>query len=195
MMASRDTAFRYAVALDAGRGDAYVGEYFIVERGRLAQTVGESLLPFDNLAALLESGVARWISTPDQAVFDALGSGCLIRESASSRNLRRPPGGAELPPLAGRTQRWREGFSRAIGGKLFAPIRCRDFFDNPLPPRSSRIRHRGYQRPDHRPHRNREKYPRHDLARAANLPLRRSGPSNNTTACFTRQQVATQDWL
>lgn len=94
-----DTAFRYAVALDAGRGDAYVGEYEIASSSNedaSPKPLGESLLPFDNLAALLESGVARWISTPDQAVFDALGSRMSdTRKRFIRRNLRRP-GGAEV---------------------------------------------------------------------------------------------------
>jgi tRNA threonylcarbamoyladenosine biosynthesis protein TsaB len=91
-----DSAFRYAVALDAGRGDAYVGEYEITSSSNEdapPKALGESLLPFDNLAALLESGVARWISTPDQAVFDALGSRMSdTRKRFVRRNWRRPCG-------------------------------------------------------------------------------------------------------
>lgn len=94
-----DSAFRYAVALDAGRGDAYVGEYEIASsfsEDASPKALGESLLSFDNLAALLESGVARWISTPDQTVFDALGGRMSdSRKRFIRRNLRRP-GGAEV---------------------------------------------------------------------------------------------------
>ena len=86
--------FAYAVALDAGRGEAYVGQYAIIitsEENASFQVVGESLLTLDNLAALLESGAAHWISTPDQAIFDALEK--RVPESLRSRvrrSLRRP---------------------------------------------------------------------------------------------------------
>ncbi|HKF04614.1 MAG TPA: tRNA (adenosine(37)-N6)-threonylcarbamoyltransferase complex dimerization subunit type 1 TsaB [Candidatus Sulfotelmatobacter sp.] len=90
----RPATFPYAVALDAGRGEAYVGQYEIVitsEECALVKPLGESLLTLDNLAALLESGAAQWIATPDQAIFDALGKrvpGSL--RSRLRRSLRRP---------------------------------------------------------------------------------------------------------
>ena len=90
----RSATFPYAVALDAGRGEAYVGQYEITitsEESASFKPVGESLLMLDNLAALLESGAAQWIATPDQAIFDALGQ--KLPESLRSRlrrSLRRP---------------------------------------------------------------------------------------------------------
>lgn len=103
--ASPDAAFRYAVALDAGRGEAYVGQYEIASTATEdapPKPLNESLVTFDNLAGLLESGDARWISTPDQVIFDALGS----RMSDSKRrfirrNLRRP-GTSEVATLGWR---------------------------------------------------------------------------------------------
>ncbi|HTS06859.1 MAG TPA: tRNA (adenosine(37)-N6)-threonylcarbamoyltransferase complex dimerization subunit type 1 TsaB [Candidatus Eisenbacteria bacterium] len=94
--ASHDTPsvamLRYAVALDASRGEAFVGEYEVrSEARRSPKAVGESLLSLDNLAALLESGVLQWISTPDQTIFDALGK--KVSESKKHsvrRNVRRP---------------------------------------------------------------------------------------------------------
>jgi tRNA threonylcarbamoyladenosine biosynthesis protein TsaB len=108
--------FRYAVALDAGRGDAYVGEYEIASTSNEdapPQPVGESLLPFDNLAALLESGAAHWISTPDQVVFDALRS--RLSESKKNlirRNLRRP-GAAEVATV---------GWQKLQAGVTVSPV-------------------------------------------------------------------------
>ena len=94
--AIHDTAslsiLRYAVALDASRRGAFVGEYEISsEPNRSPKAVGESLLSLDNLAALLESGVVQWISTPDQEIFDALRkSVCESKKRSVRRNMRRP---------------------------------------------------------------------------------------------------------
>lgn len=91
---NRPATFPFAVALDAGRGEAFVGQYemFITAKDDASfKAVGESLLTLDNLGALLDSAAAQWISTPDQAVFDALGQ--KVPESLRSRvrrNLRRP---------------------------------------------------------------------------------------------------------
>lgn len=86
------TMLRYAVALDAARGEAFVGEYEISSEANCSpKAVGESLLSLDNLAALLESGVLQWISTPDQTIFDALGR--IVSESKKRRvrrTARRP---------------------------------------------------------------------------------------------------------
>jgi len=88
------TAFRYAVALDAGRGEVYVGQYEISStkaEKTPPQPLGESLFTFDDLAALLESGAAHWISTPDPVIFDALASRMSdSRRRFVRRNLRRP---------------------------------------------------------------------------------------------------------
>jgi tRNA threonylcarbamoyladenosine biosynthesis protein TsaB len=91
---NRPATFRFAVALDAGRGEAYVGQYeIIITSGENAsfKAIGESLLALDNLAGLLESGAAQWIATPDQTIFDALGK--RVPESILPRvrrSLRRP---------------------------------------------------------------------------------------------------------
>jgi len=88
------TALRYAVALDAGRGEAYVGQYEMASAATEdtpPKPLGESLFTFDSLAALLESGAACWISTPDPVIFDALGSRMSdSRRRFVRRNLRRP---------------------------------------------------------------------------------------------------------
>ncbi|HEV2401339.1 MAG TPA: tRNA (adenosine(37)-N6)-threonylcarbamoyltransferase complex dimerization subunit type 1 TsaB [Candidatus Sulfotelmatobacter sp.] len=87
-------AFRYAVALDAARSEAFVGEYEVQVSENEVQSprpLGESLLRIEDLASLLTSGKARWIATPDQAIFDALTTE--VPESSRSsirRNLRRP---------------------------------------------------------------------------------------------------------
>lgn len=91
---NRPATFPYAVALDAGRGEAFVGQYEIVLQSNedaSFKAIGESLLTLDHLAFLLESGTAHWIATPDQAIFDALGK--RVPESLRSRvrrSLRRP---------------------------------------------------------------------------------------------------------
>jgi len=84
--------FHYAVALDASRGEVFLGEYEASSnRDLIPNPLGESLLSLDNLAALLESGVVRWISTPDQTVFDALGKRVTeAKKRCIRRTLRRP---------------------------------------------------------------------------------------------------------
>jgi len=91
--AGSHAVFPYAVALDAGRKEAFVGRYEMVasEDDNFLRPVGESLLSRENLAALLESGEAHWIATPDQTIFDALTE--LVSESRRRfirRNTRRP---------------------------------------------------------------------------------------------------------
>jgi len=82
----------YAVALDAGRGEAFVGEYEVSgEAENSIKSVGESLLKFEDLINLLASGTARWIATPDQTVFDALNRNVPeFQKRFIRRNLRRP---------------------------------------------------------------------------------------------------------
>jgi len=83
--------FRYAVALDAARSEAFVGEFEAVSHAENSRAKGESLLSVDGLAALLESDSVNWIATPDQTIFD-----CLSKRVSESkrrfvrRNLRRP---------------------------------------------------------------------------------------------------------
>jgi len=65
---AKSTTFRYAVALDAGRKEAFVGEYKVVLEGKAARSFeceGERLLDREALALLLQSGTARWLATPD----------------------------------------------------------------------------------------------------------------------------------
>lgn len=88
----RLSTFRYGVALDAGRREAYVGEYEIAaDAASSILSRGESLLTIESLAERLESGKVLWIATPDQTVFDALSA--KVSESRKRfvrRNLRRP---------------------------------------------------------------------------------------------------------
>ncbi len=110
-----DTALRYAVALDAGRGDGYVGEYEIAAKSNedaVPRRLGESLLPLDGLAVLLESGVAHWISTPDEVIFDAVASRISdSKRRCLRRNLRRP-GIAEIVAV---------GWQRLKAGETVSP--------------------------------------------------------------------------
>ena len=91
---NRPVTFPYAVALDAGRGEAFVGQYEVVfssKEDTSVKPISESLLALENLTALLESGAAQWIATPDQTIFDALGK--KVPEPLCSRirrSLRRP---------------------------------------------------------------------------------------------------------
>ena len=71
----RPATFRYAVALDAGRKEAFVGQYEIVITSKASHSfkcVTESLLDMQSLAELVESGASQWIATPDRAIADAL---------------------------------------------------------------------------------------------------------------------------
>lgn len=96
MIAAEDDAeragHRYAVALDAGRDEAYVGEFESKGRDESSiKSVAESLRKLDELASSLTSGAIHWIATPDQAIFDALSK--KVPESQRRfirRNLRRP---------------------------------------------------------------------------------------------------------
>ena len=66
---------RYAVALDAGRKEAFVGQYEIVMVSKTSYSfkcIAESLLDIQSLAGLVESGATKWIATPDCAIADAL---------------------------------------------------------------------------------------------------------------------------
>jgi len=91
--AGNQTVFAYAVALDAGRREAFVGKYETVpgSSDNSFKVVGESLMGIEDLAASLESEAVRWIATPDQTIFDALTK--VVSESKRRfirRNLRRP---------------------------------------------------------------------------------------------------------
>jgi tRNA threonylcarbamoyladenosine biosynthesis protein TsaB len=72
---ARPIKFRCAVALDAGRKEAFVGQYEIAltsETTHSLKCVAESLLDMQSLADLVESGVFQWITTPDHAIANAL---------------------------------------------------------------------------------------------------------------------------
>lgn len=90
----RPATLPYAVALDAGRGEAFVGRFeatITSEDEGSFKALGESLLTLDNLGSWLESGDVQWIATPDQTVFDGLGK--RVPESLRARvrrSLRRP---------------------------------------------------------------------------------------------------------
>lgn len=91
----------YAVALDAGRGEAYVGEY---EVNRQAEDdikpAGESLLTIEDLSSLVISGKARWISTPDQSIFEALSRSASESQKRFIRRSLRRPRSLEVSALA-----------------------------------------------------------------------------------------------
>jgi tRNA threonylcarbamoyladenosine biosynthesis protein TsaB len=79
MMAAGDDAIqpltcRYAVALDAGRKEAFVGQYEIVasKTNHSFKCVAESLLDLQSLAELVKSEAVQWIATPDRTIADAL---------------------------------------------------------------------------------------------------------------------------
>jgi tRNA threonylcarbamoyladenosine biosynthesis protein TsaB len=88
---------RFAVAIDAGRGEAFVGEYEVNSEAICPpKALGESLLSLDNLAALLESGVVQWIATPDPAIFDALGERVSEPKKRFVRRCARRPRSEEV---------------------------------------------------------------------------------------------------
>src|SRR6516164_432763 len=65
----------FTIALDAGRGEAFVGRYEMTFAGRAIgalRCLEESLLGVQPLADLVKSGATPWIATPDTALADAL---------------------------------------------------------------------------------------------------------------------------
>jgi tRNA threonylcarbamoyladenosine biosynthesis protein TsaB len=87
-----ESTLRYAVAVDAGRREAFVGEFEVSDEAEDSiRARSESLLTIEGLAELLESGAIRWIATPDQTIFDALsGSVSESKKLFVRRSLRRP---------------------------------------------------------------------------------------------------------
>ena len=66
---------RYTVALDAGRGEAFVGQFKMSFTGNTIHSFvceGESLRTIQSLAELVQSGATPWIATPDAVLGDAL---------------------------------------------------------------------------------------------------------------------------
>lgn len=73
--AGSESSCHYAVALDAGRGEAFVGQCEIKFDGNAIDTLkveSESLLSLSMLADLVESGLVQWIVTPDAALADSV---------------------------------------------------------------------------------------------------------------------------
>ena len=66
---------RYTVALDAGRGEAFVGQFKMSFAGKTLdffRCESESLLSVQSLAEWVQSGATPWIVTPDATLGDAL---------------------------------------------------------------------------------------------------------------------------
>jgi tRNA threonylcarbamoyladenosine biosynthesis protein TsaB len=82
---------RFVAALDAGRGEAFVGQFEIAFTGKRMsefRCIGETLLGFDAMAALLESGTAQWVATPDATIADFLTA--RLPSPAKSTILKKP---------------------------------------------------------------------------------------------------------
>jgi len=79
-----ESGYHYAVALDGGRAEAFVGRCEIRFDGKGINSLkveSESLLSLQMLADLLESGSVRWIVTPDGSLADSLrGAGITRRD-------------------------------------------------------------------------------------------------------------------
>jgi tRNA threonylcarbamoyladenosine biosynthesis protein TsaB len=75
-VAAESMLFPYAVALDASRGQAFVGEFrFVLPAGSRSGTVKcqrESLLTLAELSDLKRSGAVLWVASPDAAVLEFL---------------------------------------------------------------------------------------------------------------------------
>jgi tRNA threonylcarbamoyladenosine biosynthesis protein TsaB len=106
--------FRYAVALDAARSEAFVGEYEVSSDSTCSpKALRESLLNLDKLAALLESGDIQWISTPDQPIFDALGKKMSESKKRYVRRSLRRPRSEEVVSL---------GVQKLQAGEIVSPV-------------------------------------------------------------------------
>ena len=69
------TTVPFAVALDAGRNEVFVGQFeqaFLGKRLASLQCRKQSLIPLGQLASLLDNNASHWISTPDAHVYDSL---------------------------------------------------------------------------------------------------------------------------
>ena len=74
-LASDASEVRYTVALDAGRGEAFVGQFNMSFTGNMIGSFvcdSESLLTVQSLAELVQSGAMPWIVTPDAVLGEAL---------------------------------------------------------------------------------------------------------------------------
>lgn len=107
--------FRYAVALDAGRKEAFVGQYEIVIASKTSYSfkcVSESLLDMQSLAELVESGAVQWITTPDHAIADALRERLGASQEHSIRDYVDRPRSAEVA---------RVGWDKLRAGEIVSP--------------------------------------------------------------------------
>jgi len=88
------STFRYAVALDAGRKEAFVGQFKIVLEGNISRSFkceSEDLLTVEALAGLVTSGAAQWLVTPDATISDVLLERMGVpQESALIKQAKRP---------------------------------------------------------------------------------------------------------
>lgn len=97
--AVRPVTFRYAVALDAGRKEAFVGQYEIIIASKTSYSfrcVAESLLDIRSLSGLVESGAVQWITTPDRAIADALRESLQASQEHSIRDYVDRPRSTEV---------------------------------------------------------------------------------------------------
>ncbi len=65
----------YAAALDAGRGEAFVGQFEIVFTAKAMsafRSTSETLISFEALVDLIQSDAVRWVATPDATIYDFL---------------------------------------------------------------------------------------------------------------------------
>lgn len=72
---SKPFVCHYSAALDAGRGEAFVGQFEIEFTGKTMSAFrcsSETLLSFEAVAEVIESGAAQWVATPDATLADFL---------------------------------------------------------------------------------------------------------------------------
>jgi tRNA threonylcarbamoyladenosine biosynthesis protein TsaB len=91
-------SFPFVIALDAGRGQAFVGEFQLVLQAgtRTGTVVGtrESLLTFPDLAELKRVGSLRWVASPDAAVLDFLNANLQPQHRSDLHTVARPDSAA-----------------------------------------------------------------------------------------------------
>jgi len=113
--AVRSATFRYAVALDAGRKEAYVGQYEMVIASKMSHSckcVAESLLDMQSLAGLVKSGELLWIATPDRVIGDALRERLGVSLENSIRDYVDRPHSAEVAAV---------GWNKLRAGETVSP--------------------------------------------------------------------------
>jgi len=107
---------QYLVALDAGRSEAFVGDYRMDLAGDRIESFhceGESLLPVQSLAELVHSGAAPYVFTPDVALAKTLEEKLdLVQKKAILTQDR--PGSAEVARI---------GWHKLQAGEIVSPER------------------------------------------------------------------------